>query len=278
VRAAPALARTPGLTYQTFGGWDFHPLASTTTFGWSLTGPGYVISTAGGTMLKSFIPPHGSVLTEVSLFVNRPDTAFADDVGFFVGIPSAPDFSFYLISVPGTGFQRVDVPFSPITVDGATHEFTLFMNPGSNNRLLMGARVGYKHNPGTTMLPAPIRLLETRPAYQDPSPDQTHPGRQINAGELWDIVITGRVVNGGPIPTGAKAVIGNVTVTNPVADGYLTLFPQGPSRPPSTSSINFSAGATVANGVIVGLSAAGHLAIYASAQTDVIFDAAGYIL
>ena len=38
------------------------------------------------------------------------------------------------------------------------------------------------------------------------------------------------------------------------------------------------AGSTVANGVIVGLSVAGHLSIYCSAQTDVIFDAAGYIV
>jgi hypothetical protein len=138
--------------------------------------------------------------------------------------------------------------------------------------LVGGAATG-----AVTMLPAPIRLVETRPAYQDPSPDQTHPGRPINGGETWDIPITGRVVNGGPVPLGAKAVIGNVTVANPVSGGYLTLFPQGASLP-STSSINFNAGAAIANGVIVGLSSAGHMAIYASAQTDIIFDAAGYVL
>jgi hypothetical protein len=278
VRAAPALAGTPGLTYETFGGWDFHPLASTTAFNWSSIGPGYVISNNGGTMLKSFVPPHGSVLTEVSFFLDRPDTATADDVGFFLGIPSTPTYSSFRAPVPGTGFQRVDVPFSPITVDGATQEFTLVMYAhGSSNRLLMGARVGYKNNSGTTMLPAPIRLLESRPLFEDPSPGQTKPGRPIGTGEKWEVPITGQVMGGVQVPSGAKAVIGNLTVTNPIGAGYLTLFPHGAPQP-GTSSINYGPGATVANGVIVGLSSGGLVDFYASAQTDVIFDAAGYIV
>jgi hypothetical protein len=130
----------------------------------------------------------------------------------------------------------------------------------------------------TNMLAAPIRLLESRPAYQDNvSPGQTKPGRRINNGEIWDIPITGQVIGSTSIPAGATAVIGNVTVTNPTVSGFLTLYPFGATAP-NTSSINFTPGATVANGVTVGLSAAGHMAIKGAGSTDIIFDAAGYIM
>jgi len=131
----------------------------------------------------------------------------------------------------------------------------------------------------TTMLSSPIRLLETRTAYQDNTPGtgQTHPGVKLNNGETFDLPITGHVMNGISVPAGAKAVIGNVTVTGTTGGGYLTLFPLGAAQP-NASSINYGAGATVANGVIVGLSAAGHMAIYCYASSDVIFDASGYIM
>jgi hypothetical protein len=127
------------------------------------------------------------------------------------------------------------------------------------------------------MLSSPIRLLESRLAYQDPQPGQTKPGRPINNGEIWDIAITGQVMGGLSVPAGARAVIGNVTVTNPTVSGFLTLYPFGATAP-NTSSINFTPGATVANGVTVGLSAAGHMAIKGAGSTDIIFDAAGYVI
>src|SRR5882672_5556889 len=129
----------------------------------------------------------------------------------------------------------------------------------------------------TTMLSAPIRLLETRVAYEDPSAGQTKPHRKLNNGETFDLPITGQVIGVISVPAGAKAVIGNVTVTGTTGSGYLTLFPFGAAQP-IVSSINYGAGATVANGVIVGLSAAGHIAIYCYASSDVIFDAAGYVM
>jgi hypothetical protein len=129
----------------------------------------------------------------------------------------------------------------------------------------------------TTMLSAPIRLLETRAAFEDPSAGQTKPRRKLNNGETFDLPITGQVLGGISVPAGAKAVIGNVTVTGANAAGFLTLFPNGAARP-NTSSINYVTTATVANGVIVGLSAAGHISIYAKIRTHVIFDAAGYVM
>jgi hypothetical protein len=148
----------------------------------------------------------------------------------------------------------------------------LYYFSGGAFRPLAGGQGGL-----TTMLSAPIRLLESRPGFTDPSPGQTKPNQPIAAGDRWDIQITGQVMGGVSVPAGAKAVVGNVTVTNTAAGGYLTLWPTGAAQP-GTSSINFGAAATVANGVIVGLSAAGKVSIYGSASTDVIFDASGYVL
>jgi hypothetical protein len=186
-------------------------------------------------------------------------------------------------------------------LNGATAKAHLLLSPGSTagapapaghvagELFVDSAGVLYYFNAGAfrplaggaggivTMLSAPIRLLETRPAYQDPSAGQTKPGRKLNNGATFDLQIMGQVMGGLSVPAGAKAVIGNVTATGPVNAGYLTLFPQGSPRP-NTSSINYGAGAMVANGVSVGLSMAGFISIYVVGQTHVIFDAAGHIM
>jgi fibronectin type III domain protein/IPT/TIG domain-containing protein len=51
-------------------------------------------------------------------------------------------------------------------------------------------------------------------------------------------------------PTGVAAVVLNVTVTGPTAPSYLTVYPTGSSQP-TASNLNFVAGQTVPNRVIV---------------------------
>ena len=52
------------------------------------------------------------------------------------------------------------------------------------------------------------------------------------------------------LPAGTTAVILNVTVTAPTAAGFLTVYP-GAGAAPSTSNLNFAAGVTVPNLVVV---------------------------
>jgi hypothetical protein len=52
------------------------------------------------------------------------------------------------------------------------------------------------------------------------------------------------------------AVMGNLTITSPTFGGWVTIYPKGLSEP-ATSSINFSAGQTVANFFCVGLGTSG---------------------
>lgn len=79
------------------------------------------------------------------------------------------------------------------------------------------------------------------------------------------------------VPQGISAVALNVTVTNPKETGHLTVFPSGQTAP-STSSVNFTAGQTIANSVIVPVGADGKISVRngAWAGTDVIVDVVGY--
>ena len=74
------------------------------------------------------------------------------------------------------------------------------------------------------------------------------------------------------IPTDAVAVAANVTVTGPIAAGYLTVYPCGASRPTSTSNVNFVAGQTIAALVLSKLDVTGQLCLYSSAAGDVVVD------
>ncbi len=58
------------------------------------------------------------------------------------------------------------------------------------------------------------------------------------------------------MPTGAKAVLANTTVTEPTGSGYLTLWNCSATRP-EVSTLNFSLYETVANTATIPLDAAG---------------------
>ncbi len=86
-------------------------------------------------------------------------------------------------------------------------------------------------------------------------------------------------VGGGPcgVPTSAKAVSANLTVTQPTAAGNLVLFPTGAT--PGTSTINYAAGQTRGNNAVVSLSTAAAVSIrcnQASGSAHVILDVNGY--
>ncbi|MEU9081671.1 hypothetical protein [Streptomyces sp. NPDC048357] len=79
------------------------------------------------------------------------------------------------------------------------------------------------------------------------------------------------------VPQGVKAVALNVTVTGPKEAGHLIVYPGG-GRIPLASNVNFTAGQTVANAVIVPVGADGSINIRnnAWAGADVIVDVVGY--
>ncbi|MBS1792163.1 MAG: pre-peptidase C-terminal domain-containing protein [Acidobacteria bacterium] len=134
---------------------------------------------------------------------------------------------------------------------------------------------GYYAPPGTGglyfhPLPTPIRLLETRPSQ----PGCFTPGVKVFGGiEQTQLA---RVTCGSvTIPANAQAIVGNATVVMPSTNGFLTLWPNGATRPVVASS-NYSAGQVVNASFTVGLGGDGRFGIYSVATTDLVVDVLGY--
>jgi hypothetical protein len=116
----------------------------------------------------------------------------------------------------------------------------------------------------------PLRVLDTRSDIGLTNAFQANTNRQF------------QVAGVGAIPANAKAITGNLTVVNQTGAGYVTLATNAPPGTPATSTINFPAGDTRANGVTIKLSAAGTLwAVYKAPNgrtTHLILDVTGYYL
>ncbi len=80
------------------------------------------------------------------------------------------------------------------------------------------------------------------------------------------------------IPSTARAIAVNLTVTQPTAGGNLRLYPADVPAP-NASSLNYTAGMTRANSQVAGLSSSGALAIrcmQSAGTAHVILDVTGY--
>lgn len=77
----------------------------------------------------------------------------------------------------------------------------------------------------------------------------------------------------GGVPKGHYMAL-NVVAVNPSAKGYLTVYPCESADVPATSTLNFTAGVTIANSLIVDGSP--WLCVRTSQATDVIIDVTGY--
>lgn len=117
----------------------------------------------------------------------------------------------------------------------------------------------------------PARLLDTRTGAG------TSTGRP-------GVVAAGTTIDVDPVAAGnvplafVTAVVLNVTATEPGTAGYLTAYPCG-QDPPNASNVNFDAGETVPNLVVVdlvGFPLTGRVCIYSSAATHVIADVTGF--
>ncbi|MGH7612308.1 MAG: G1 family glutamic endopeptidase [Candidatus Dormibacteria bacterium] len=108
---------------------------------------------------------------------------------------------------------------------------------------------------------SPTRLLDTRTSHQTPlGPDGA----------------VSLKVTGGNVPDSATAVAINVTVTDTSAASYLTVYPTGEVTP-LLSNLNWPAGDTVPNLVIVPVGSGGEVTFYNDAGTvDVVVDLEGY--
>ncbi|MEZ5142857.1 MAG: peptidoglycan DD-metalloendopeptidase family protein [Acidimicrobiales bacterium] len=84
------------------------------------------------------------------------------------------------------------------------------------------------------------------------------------------------VIGTGGVPTSASAVVLNVTATGGSAPSHLTVWPAGQAKPVA-SNLNFNAGQTVPNLVVVPVGANGRVSVFNNAgSVNVIADVVGF--
>ena len=151
---------------------------------------------------------------------------------------------------------------------GANGQVSVYNAAGSADVVVDVA--GYVGAPTATLPSAglytaivPHRVLDTRVVTSAP----------VGQGRAIDVQVAGTL----NIPsTGVAAVVLNVTATNPTAASFLTVYPTGTPRP-LASNLNFVAGQTVPNRVIVKVGAGGAVSIFNNVgSVDVVADAGGW--
>ena len=136
----------------------------------------------------------------------------------------------------------------------------------------------------TTFPAGPRRTMDTRNANYPPAPSTPAGSRdgtgRIKAGSYVDVDL-GTPPGELNLPAENFVMTAahlNVTATGGTTAGYLTVYGPGPKPNPMTSTINFSAGQTIANAAFTPVSAADgrYIArVYASAPVHVIVDFCG---
>jgi Tol biopolymer transport system component len=105
----------------------------------------------------------------------------------------------------------------------------------------------------------PARLADTRTGPGIETVDGlVVGGGAVAGGSTLDIPVVAR---GGLPASGVGSIVLNVTVTEPTAGTYVTVFPTGATRP-TASNVNAVAGRTVSNTVIVPIGADGSVSLF----------------
>ncbi|WP_051833346.1 hypothetical protein [Streptomyces katrae] len=118
---------------------------------------------------------------------------------------------------------------------------------------------------GTYKPITPTRLMDTRSGLGVPK-------GKVGQGGTATLQVTGAA---GIPAAGVTAVVLNVTATDPTTDSYVSVYPDGTTRT-SASNLNFTAGQTIPNLVVVPV-VNGKVSFYNNAgSVDLIADVAGY--
>jgi hypothetical protein len=139
----------PGATggTVTLAGVDFHPRDSTVTNGYAGLGGIYQSSVASGFFVAALDLPQGAVIDTVTIHVVDND-ATNDVIGiltqFDPSTQGSEDLRFANTS-GATGFQALDLPGDPVTVDNSVSAYRLQVRLGGQgtSTVLQGATVSY---------------------------------------------------------------------------------------------------------------------------------------
>ncbi|WP_425461032.1 hypothetical protein, partial [Leekyejoonella antrihumi] len=161
------------------------------------------------------------------------------------------------------GVTRANLAVVPI---GSNGDISLY-NGSTGSIQLIADAFGYNSTTtgSTFTTTSPVRVLDTRTGTGAHGP--------VTAGATVNLQVTGQ----HGVPVGATAVVLNVTVTAPTRSGFLTAWPSGTSQPP-VSNLNYVAGETIPNLVVVPIGSNGKVSIRNSSTgtVQIIADQFGY--
>ena len=195
----------------------------------------------------------GQPIVEISRrAINQPSPAQQPEQVFQTNAPASPG---------GPFSSTLDLP-TPVTIEANfSYMVSFFLAAGVS---VFGVSIGYLP-PKQGFIPftgASPRVLDTR------NPGPLSGKLQANEERVVDLGLAG-----------ARSAIINLTVTNTVNAGFLSVFAANVTFP-GNSSINWSnTGASVANSVVTAVDASGRIKIRGGdSPTDVIIDRVGFLL
>jgi parallel beta-helix repeat protein len=179
----------------------------------------------------------------------------------------------------GHGEGRTDLGFADVVTDagGDAHFDVLLATAVATNEVVTATATDQFGNTSefSACEPVGLRFFTVTPCRvadtRDPNGPFGGPALAPYAGRTFTIA------GSCGIPPTARSVSVNLTITQPAAPGYLTIYPSD-VPPPLASSINFSAGQTRANNAILRLSPEGTTGVYNGSAGDVhfILDVSGF--
>jgi PKD repeat protein len=241
--------------------------AVSTTDGFTGITPTRVLSTVSGTGAPKAKLGAGATVTLTVPGLPAGTTAVALNVTV-----TGPTTASYLSVYPGGSARPLasnlnfvagqTIPNLVLVPVGPGNTVTFYNSAGTVN--VIGDLVGY-FQPGTGAGftgATPTRVLSTVSGTGAPK-------AKLGAGATVTLTVPG-------LPAGTTAVALNVTVTGPTTASYLSVYPGGSPRP-LASNLNFVAGQTIPNLVLVPVGPGNTVTFYNSAGTvNVIGDLVGY--
>lgn len=171
----------------------------------------------------------------------------------------------------GTGISDVDAGSMGVDTAG-----NLWVASGRYGGFFQSDRVHTSSNSNRIVPIIPQRVIDTR----------TEQGRWSLFEPDGKLDSAGRLLGGRTVEVNlaryvfvGEAVFGSVTVTGPLAGGYLQIYPAGIPRPSSTSTITFETSQTVTTGFMSGMNwNTDRISVYAHRTTHIIIDVVAFVI
>jgi len=226
--------------------------------------------------------PPGTVVKEMTVWATNTNSDAVLrylDLASFANDANSTAYNYtFTVDVPNG--QTVTSPLTSVGTMEITADRNYFLNLLANQNLTVrSVRLGVIPAALSFFTVTPGRVHDSRPAQGGPGPLVSGNNITISVADRINPV-GGAVVQPNFVPAGARAVSLNVTAVNPVGNGFFVVNPGGNSTV-GASSLNWTTGENVANGIVCALNGSRQLTIVAGGSgtsANVVVDITGYYL